>query len=246
MFNFNSMPSSSTSSSSSSTSTAPTRGAANYGGALELSTPPLKESPDARLGRYDPMAHQALQTSGMLCWWGISGDSTHLCHCCPEWLSVGGSKGHHLCHHQWCCEGSQQRANKALAERVSTACKEAVAGCDLALELVRDELMGIIEKLFHLVPPAQEREPPHWQQQQQQLCGAHPTSATKFLHLAKRWGKESICIQGLHLLLSHLHQEKGDTTLWVGTITTIHKRHYLLQRLVGIFQDMVGWIFQRG
>ena len=50
---------STTSSSSSSASTAPTRGAANYIEHWNYLLP-LRESPNARLGRYDPMAHQAL------------------------------------------------------------------------------------------------------------------------------------------------------------------------------------------
>ena len=94
-------------------------------------------------------------------------------------------------------------ADRVLAERVGTACKEAVAGCDFALELMRDELMGKIKKI-PLVPPAQKEEAPHHQQQ----GVVHPTSATNhpttttstssgvmttttttnthFLHLAKR------------------------------------------------------------
>ena len=35
-----------------------------------------------------------------------------------------------------------QGADKALAERASTACKEAIAGSDLAQQLIQDELVG--------------------------------------------------------------------------------------------------------
>lgn len=152
---------SSSSSSSSSASTAPSRGA-GYGERRNCPLVALSKSQDARLGRYDPLAHQAAPDR-VECfvdgpYRGTQQSSTTVVQSGGRWCEVEVtvrvivSEDVRL---------HDRGADRALAERATTACKEAIAGSDLAQSLVQDELVGgFFEPREHIRwdPPPSSRD----------------------------------------------------------------------------------------
>ena len=147
---------SSSSSSSSSASTAPSRGA-GYGERRNCPLVALSKSQDARLGRYDPLAHQAAPDR-VECfvdgpYRGTQQSSTTVVQSGGRWCEVEVTVRVIVSEE---VRLHDRGADKALAERASTACKEAIAGSDFAQGLLQDELVGgFFEPREHL-----RRDPP--------------------------------------------------------------------------------------
>lgn len=147
---------SSSSSSSSSASTAPSRGAA-YGERRNCPLVALSQSQDARLGRYDPLAHQAVPDQvGCFIdgrYRGTQQSSTTVIQSGGRWAEVEVTIKVIVSDE---VRLHDRGADRALAERATTACKEAIAGSDLAQSLVQDELVGgFFEPRQHI-----RRDPP--------------------------------------------------------------------------------------
>ena len=146
----------SSSSSSSSASTAPSRGA-GYGERRNCPLVALSKSQDARLGRYDPLAHQAAPDR-VECfvdgpYRGTQQSSTTVVQSGGRWCEVEVTVQVIVSEE---VRLHDRGADKALAERASTACKEAIAGSDFAQGLLQDELVGgFFEPREHL-----RRDPP--------------------------------------------------------------------------------------
>ena len=146
----------SSSSSSSSASTAPSRGAA-YGERRNCPLVALSQSQDARLGRYDPLAHQAVPDQvGCFIdgrYRGTQQSSTTVIQSGGRWAEVEVTIKVIVSDE---VRLHDRGVDRALAERATTACKEAIAGSDLAQSLVQDELVGgFFEPREHL-----RRDPP--------------------------------------------------------------------------------------
>lgn len=146
----------SSSSSSSSASTAPSRGA-GYGERRNCPLVALSKSQDARLGRYDPLAHQAAPDR-VECfvdgpYRGTQQSSTTVVQSGGRWCEVEVTVRVIVSEE---VRLHDRGADKALAERASTACKEAIAGSDFAQGLLQDELVGgFFEPRQHI-----RRDPP--------------------------------------------------------------------------------------
>ena len=147
---------SSSSSSSSSASTAPSRGA-GYGERRNCPLVALSKSQDARLGRYDPLTHQAVPDQvGCFVdgsYRGTQQSSTTVIQSGGRWAEVEVTVRVIVSEE---VRLHDRGADRALAERATTACKEAIAGSDLAQSLVQDELVGgFFEPRQHI-----RRDPP--------------------------------------------------------------------------------------